>query len=490
MAPENKETNTATSARLKGRIENYLLDESIEEYLERVDFYFALNKIEDSKEKVLMLITQVGTAAAQKIQRAFKPNKVDVQSYEQVTATCKKLFQEESKPLVERHKLHQRNQKESETLTDFALALQVIGEKCKFSDDDSLDNALRDQVVAGVRNIKTKRELLMMDEKSSFAAVVEKAKTVEMTYRVAEEMKIEEEPRVNRVFNNFRKQQQPDVKSWRNRDEGRENKSQVTCFKCGAKGHYAYKCGNSRSRSTKSQPQGQWRQRKDGRVDSLGDQLNQLRFEDDSEDNMVEMSSVVGKLSPGPEFVSLRIEKVLLRMEIDTGSCDSVCSFADYKKYFAKKKLIKPDKNLLVISGDSLHIKGKFEVCVRRQERIMILPIYVIDTRKKFEPLIGRRWLDDVFPGWRKVFQVNAIKVSEPAIANFRTESVKKIKSDYAKLFDNDLTMPIKDFVVDIRMKAEARPFVHKGYTVPFNVRERVCEQLSEMERLDIIEKN
>ena len=222
----------------------------------------------------------------------------------------------------------------------------------------------------------------------------------------------------------------------------------------------------------------------------MGDQLNQLRFEDDSEDNMVEMSSVVGKLSPGPEFVSLRIEKVLLRMEIDTGSCDSVCSFADYKKYFAKKKLIKPDKNLLVISGDSLHIKGKFEVCVRRQERIMILPIYVIDTRKKFEPLIGRRWLDDVFPGWRKVFQVNAIKVSEPAIANFRTESVKKIKSDYAKLFDNDLTMPIKDFVVDIRMKAEARPFVHKGYTVPFNVRERVCEQLSEMERLDIIKKN
>ena len=80
MAPEDKETNTATSARLKGRIENYLLDESIEEYLERVDFYFALNKIEDSKEKVLMLITQIGTAAAQKIQRAFKPNKVDCKS--------------------------------------------------------------------------------------------------------------------------------------------------------------------------------------------------------------------------------------------------------------------------------------------------------------------------------------------------------------------------------------------------------------------------
>ena len=82
--------------------------------------------------------------------------------------------------------------------------MQLIGEKCKFSDDDSLDNALRNQVVAGVRNIKTKRELLMMDEKSSFAAVVEKAKTVEMTYRVAEEMKREEEPRVNRVFNAYK----------------------------------------------------------------------------------------------------------------------------------------------------------------------------------------------------------------------------------------------------------------------------------------------
>ena len=114
------------------------------------------------------------------------------------------------------------------------------------------------------------------------------------------------------------------------------------------------------------------------------------------------MASVVGKLSPGPEFVSLRVEKVLLRMEIDTGSCDSVCSFSDYKKIFAKKELIRPDKILLVISGDSLHIKGKFEVRVRRQERIMVLPIYVIDTRKKFEPLVGRRWLDEVFPGWRK----------------------------------------------------------------------------------------
>ena len=95
-------------------------------------------------------------------------------------------------------------------------------------------------------------------------------------------------------------------------------------------------------------------------------------------------------------------------------------------------------------------------------------------------------WLDCVVHGWRQNFKINLIDTEDES---FRKRAIREIKIKYAKLFDDNLTVPIKNFVVDVKMDPLAKPFVHKAYTVPFNVRDRVCKHLDDMEKAGIIEK-
>ena len=63
--------------------------------------------------------------------------------------------------MAERYKFHQRTQKDGEGVTAFAAELRRLASTCNFG--DFLGEALRDQLVCGIRSSNTQRKLLSED---------------------------------------------------------------------------------------------------------------------------------------------------------------------------------------------------------------------------------------------------------------------------------------------------------------------------------------
>ena len=498
-------------SRLIGKLESFIIGENFDDYLERVENFFELNEktIDDDKQKILLLINLIGSEASTKIIKAFKPEKCTKSKYSDVIAKCKAIFTGDRNSIVEHYRFNSRNQQEGESLMDFALELQAIAEHCEF--DKFLDTALRDRFVAGVKSSEIKRELLSLDSKTKFGVMVEKAKKEELIRREAEQMGNSENPKtsVNRLqreahkgstssfyrgrSRNRKNNDNASDKRWKRRSTSAEmnsDKRNVRCYRCQAMGHYSYECEakvprllnrNQRTRSDADQ----------SFPSSMANQLSDLQMDDEEEeyDNQSEfLASILGNSlnSIRAAFVELPVESKTLLMEVDTGSCVSVCNYKNYKKHFADKKIFKSNLKLSVVTSHTLKLVGKIKVKVFASSRNHDLWLHIIDTPKEFVPLLGRDWLDCIVHGWRQNFKINLIDTEDES---FRKRAIREIKIKYAKLFDDNLTVPIKNFVVDVKMDPLAKPFVHKAYTVPFNVRDRVCKHLDDMEKAGIIEK-
>jgi hypothetical protein len=258
---EEQAEMTDKTVRLVGTIEPYILGEVFEDYLVGITNYFALNKIEDETYKVRLLINLIGTNASTKIIKSFLPEDFSKQKYDVVVEKCRKLFGVERNSIVEHFKFNNRCQKEGESLSDFAVELQILSEHCEFK--TFLDTALRDRFVAGIINKHTKKALLSLDSKKTFSDVVESAKREEMVYNEATRMKVGENVSINQVKvagndrRDFKQNQSANGqngKGWSRSQVARV----IQCFVCHKFGHIARNCYQRRNTNTNNrQTQGQ-----------------------------------------------------------------------------------------------------------------------------------------------------------------------------------------------------------------------------------------
>lgn len=104
----------------------------------------------------------------------------------------------------------------------------------------------------------------------------------------------------------------------------------------------------------------------------------------------------------------------------------------------------------------------------------------MLNCDNNFTPLLGRPWLDTLFPEWRNFF-VNSI--------NFKHETdqiVDEIKIKYKDVFIENFFKPIQGFEADLVLKSEV-PIFKKAYDVPYRLRDKVLEYLSKLEHEKVI---
>ena len=101
-------------------------------------------------------------------------------SLEQIVATMSQHYKRETVDIAEHFKFFKRVQKDTEGVAQYIAELRKLAKTCNFS--EYLDIVLHDQLVCGLKDHKTQKELLCMQD-LTLAMAVEKARAAEVVKR-------------------------------------------------------------------------------------------------------------------------------------------------------------------------------------------------------------------------------------------------------------------------------------------------------------------
>lgn len=172
----------------------------------------------------------------------------------------------------------------------------------------------------------------------------------------------------------------------------------------------------------------------------------------------------------------------ILCFETDTGACKTVMAWDVFKNNYGNYQLDEVAYKLSSVTGQAIKAIGEAVVNVYKGKIKYVLPLTIVESQKNFTPLLGRDWLNVLFPGWQKTFtlaQMTCMSV---------TSDVEDLKSKYKSVFEPDLTRPIKEFEVKLAVKENVNPIFKKAYNMPYALRPKVEEKLNLLIKAGIIE--
>lgn len=164
----------------------------------------------------------------------------------------------------------------------------------------------------------------------------------------------------------------------------------------------------------------------------------------------------------------------------------------DYEKHFAQYPLKDSNVQLVVMTGEKLMILGIFNVEVKKpnDDTVHSLNVVVVKStnKKNFVPLLGRNWLDVLYPGWRDRF-VNSISSSDDrCLERERKVLLSQIRSKYSEIITKNLEEPIDGFTAEVYLRDESRPVFYRANEVPYALKDKVSEELDRLVRENIIQ--
>ena len=106
-----------------------------------------------------------------------------------------------------------------------------------------------------------------------------------------------------------------------------------------------------------------------------------------------------------PIVLTVRVNKPVLPMELDTGVLLSIISEETYKSISSATDQLKPtDVSLCTYTGETLTTLGCIDVQVKYESRVLFLPLVVL---KGQGPSLSRRnWLEKIKLNWTALYTV------------------------------------------------------------------------------------
>lgn len=101
--------------------------------------------------------------------------------------------------------------------------------------------------------------------------------------------------------------------------------------------------------------------------------------------------------------------------------------------------------------------------------------LFVVETAVDFVPLMGRSWLNKIFPARRETFKINSVKCG----FDF---------SKFSQLFDGDFSGVMVGYEASIVVNENTSPIFFPAYTVPYDQREAVEREIDRLVENKIFE--
>jgi len=148
-------------------------------------------------------------------------------------------------------------------------------------------------------------------------------------------------------------------------------------------------------------------------------------------------------------------------MEVDSRAGKTIMS-ANYYKKKLKMPLQKTSVQLQSVIGQ-INVLGevKVRVSLPNSQTVRKLSLLVCESSSLKIPLLGRNWLDTLFPYWRATWlTVNSLD---------STYIVDELKLAYPNVFDQS-DSNIKEFEAHLTLKRDARPVFMKPYQLSYGM--------------------
>ena len=443
--------------------------EDIASYIERVELYFAANYVEKDHE-VATFLSLIGADAYGVLRNMLAPDPPKDKSFEALKEILTAHYSPKPILIAERFKFHRRNQLESESIAQFVVELKRLALKCEFG--VFLEEALRDRLVCGLRNVQIQKKLLT-ERDLTFKKAFETAQSMEMANK--EDFRDVSSPldeSVNKVskFNNGKPPSDGRGVCFHCGQRHRPSACRfraAQCFKCQKKGHVAKMCSFQ-----KREPPSTRYVQDVSQVVNMNENALEVEV---VEGEMVDLGlySINSRGKSGYQ-VQLLLEGKQVTMEVDTGSAVSIISETEYNNLFKNFPLQPTTLQLRTYSGEQLPLMGEFQVSVKYQSQEARLPLIVAKGNKPV--LLGRNWLEKLKLDWANIFKVT------------QENAAVEITSRYAALFESGFGH-LKQFKASIKIQDHAKPIFLKARPVPYALKDKVEQELQRLEEEGIIYK-
>lgn len=528
MAPGDGESNSAACnaqnvqvirSAVLGNIEQFTIGDCFVSYLDRLEQFFVINEIVNDKLKVSNFIAFVGTEVYKVLKSLASPVIPSTLEYSQIKEMLVAHFEPKVNSRAERFKFSTARQHEAEPMKEYIIRLRTLASTCNFGDflsntipevgkwrEAAFQDALLDRFIVGIQNSKLQQSLinqLNVNPKFTFVQCCD----IGVNY----ELSMKEQQSFSTVGNphniNFVKKGNNNHKSKFNRQYSYKQNVKSGCNRCGRESH-----------SLKGCPATNWKCyicNKTGHTSRVcprkSNQVNGIS-ENNSQINNVQSYTENVKINGQP-----------IEMEVDTGAAQSVMSVFEFKSKLPKIKLEAANKSFRTITGQILCLEGMSTVNVTivckqcRQFQIassvsqctcrpkVKLSIAIVKTECHFRALMGRDWLDVLWPEWKEFFN---LKLSSSRLMNFvsientnkksnnncelneitnESELLSYIKQKFPFTVSSDNNQHIVGYKAELLIE-NCTPIFHKAYNVPMGIRSRVEAELDRLVKENVLE--
>ena len=236
------------------------------------------------------------------------------------------------------------------------------------------------------------------------------------------------------------------------------------CHKCGKKGHLACVCRSKKPVKKEPRP----------RQDSINSRPTHVLTEDTDEYFLYNLNGSAVQ----PLVVTVKVNNVDLKMELDTGASVSIISEATYNRLWPQGQapvLQESHVKLKTYSGEQVAVKGVMDVTVQVNEQTKQLPLVVACGNGP--SLLGRDWLMALKLDWTQLCANHVCS----------SLSLQGILDEHSSIFDSKLGA-LNDTTVTVHLDPTAQPRFCKARTVPYTLKEKIEKELDHLVEQGVIE--
>lgn len=443
-----------------------------EEWRERLENYFLVTNVQDTKRKKAMLIYFGG----EHLKSIYKTLNDRHDTYKSAVCLLNDYFEKKKNLAVERFQFRQAVQLKEESMKTYVTRLWELSRYCKFDDYSNAD-AILDQVIEHCYSRDIRKKLLSEPD-LTVEKVIEIAtlkEEVDVQASVMEKKEMVYALKQNDEKDSLKSQKKTTQSVWR---------SKATCFGCGTVGHIKNedicpakgKSCNYCKRKNHFESMCLVKQKPAGHTNSRAVEQVEVKALNSSED-----CEYIFSLNLNKNYdVECFVDEIPIRFKIDSGASVMVVSQKVGKK-LEKSGLKLHETNVRIFpygSCEPLKLEGVIYSNVRYGDNHVLGRIHVVGN-----------WDSDCILDRKSAQQLGLLHIHSEASVNMLKSSTPlvQLSQEYPKVFNG--FGKLKNVEVEFDIDKDVKPVSQHLRRMPFHVRKKVQRKIEELINLDIIEE-